>query len=107
MPLWAIGIKARLLLTTFVLLAVCYAANGQAVTGSIEGHVIDPSGAVVPNAIVTIRNTDLGTTRTVTTSSEGAFRASGLISGAYPADAKADKLVLRRPMRITLTLGSS
>jgi hypothetical protein len=107
MQLRAIVAKALLLLTAFVLLAFCYAAKAQAVTASIEGHVVDPSGAVVPNAIVTIRNADFGTTRTVTTSSEGAFRASGLISGAYTVDAKADKLVLHRPLRITLTLGSS
>jgi hypothetical protein len=84
-----------------------HAANAQAVTGSIEGRVTDPSGAVVPNALVTIRNTDFGTTRAVTTSRDGTFRAGGLVSGAYTVDAKADKLVLHRPVRITLTLGSS
>lgn len=107
MQLWATVAKALLLFTAFVLLAFCYSANAQAVTGSIEGRVTDPSGALVPNAIVTIRNTDFGTTRAVTTSRDGTFRASGLISGAYTVDAKADKLVLHRPLRITLTLGSS
>jgi hypothetical protein len=82
-------------------------ASAQASTGSIAGRVTDPSGAVVANATVNIRNTDLSTVRTITTGRDGAFRASGLISGAYTVDAKADKLVLRRPVRITLTLGSS
>src|SRR5258707_396704 len=99
--------KTLLLFTAAALLAFPHAANAQAVSGSIEGRVTDSSGAVVPNATVTIRNTDLGTARTITTSRDGAFRASGLISGAYTVSAKADKLVLPRPVRITLTLGSS
>ena len=99
--------NALLFLTAFVLLSFSHIASAQAASGSIEGRVTDPSGAVLPNAIVTIRNTDLGTTRAVRTSREGAFRAGGLISGSYTVDAKADKLVLRRPLRITLTLGSS
>jgi hypothetical protein len=107
MQLRATVANALMLLTAAALLAFPHAASAQAVTGSFEGHVTDPSGAVVPNATVTIRNTDLGTARTITTSRDGAFRASGLISGAYNIDAKADKLALRRPVRITLTLGSS
>lgn len=107
MPLRATVAKTLLLLTVATLLAFPHATNAQAVTGSIEGRVIDPSGALVPNAAVTIRNTDLGTARTITTSHDGAFRVSGLISGAYTVDAKADKFALLRPVRITLTLGSS
>ena len=80
-----------LMLATPVITALPGTANAQAVTGSIEGSVSDPSGALVPNATITIRNTDLGTARTILTSRDGAFRASGLISGAYTVDAKADK----------------
>jgi hypothetical protein len=88
-------------------IALTRAARAQAITGSIAGRVIDPSGAVVTNATVTIRNTDLSTERTFITGRDGTFHASGLISGAYTVDAKADNLVLHRPVRITLTLGSS
>jgi hypothetical protein len=102
------ALLALMLATPVILpIALTRAARAQAVTGSIAGRVTDPSGAVVPNAAVTIRNTDLSTARTITTGRDGAFRASGLISGAYTVDAKADKLALRRPVRITLTLGSS
>jgi hypothetical protein len=107
LPVKASMALLALMLATSVIAALPSTANAQAVTGSIEGHVTDPSGALVPNATVTIRNTDLGTARTLITSHDGAFRASGLISGAYTVDAKADKLALHRPVRITLTLGSS
>jgi hypothetical protein len=102
------ALPAFALATLIVFLAsIPRTANAQAILGSIEGRVTDPSGAVVPNATVTIRNTDLGTTRAVTTNRDGAYRASGLISGAYTVEAKADKLALLRPVRLTLTLGSS
>ena len=107
MQLRATVAKALLLPIATVLFAFPDAANAQAVAASIAGTVTDPSGALVPSATITIRNTDFGTARTITTSRGGAFRANGLIPGAYTVDAKADKLALRRPIRITITLGSS
>ena len=44
---------------------------GQVDEGSINGVVSDPTGAVVPNAQVTLLNTDQGTTLTTTTSGVG------------------------------------
>ena len=82
-------------------------ACAQAITGSIAGRVTDPSGAIMPNATVTVRNTDLSTARIVTSGRDGAFRVTGLIPGSYTVDAKADKLGLRRPVRVTVTLRSS
>lgn len=59
-------------------------ARGQGTDlGTIRGSATDPSGAVVPNATVTI--TDLGThsVRTLTTNELGEYEASGLKSGTY------------------------
>ena len=53
----------------FVLLAGAQVGN----SGSIEGTVKDPSGAVVPGATVEIVNPVSGYTRTVTTDANGAF----------------------------------
>jgi hypothetical protein len=46
---------------------------GQETTGTIEGTVKDPSGAVVPGVSVTASGT--GYSRTVTTDDAGFFRA--------------------------------
>lgn len=35
-----------------------HVAQGQVITGEIDGTVRDKSGAVIPNALVTITNTD-------------------------------------------------
>ncbi|HWC00786.1 MAG TPA: carboxypeptidase-like regulatory domain-containing protein, partial [Bryobacteraceae bacterium] len=55
----------------------------QTTTGTITGIVTDPSGAVVPNAKVTILNEAEGSTRDLATSASGVFTASNLTVGTY------------------------
>jgi Carboxypeptidase regulatory-like domain/TonB dependent receptor len=55
----------------------------QATFGSINGSVTDPSGAVVPNATITITDTDKGTTKVVTTSESGTYLVHDLIPDHY------------------------
>jgi hypothetical protein len=58
-------------------------AMAQAIFGSINGTITDPSGAVVPNASITITDTDKGTTRVVTGSDSGAYLVHDLIPDHY------------------------
>src|SRR5580700_7335295 len=44
------------------------------VTAAISGHVADPSGAAVSEAMVTVKNLETGETRVVTTDAAGDFR---------------------------------
>jgi hypothetical protein len=62
------------------LLAISYFAFGLVVfsqsvgnSTSVSGTVSDPTGAVIPNAVVEIRNPVSGFQRTVTTDSSGNF----------------------------------
>jgi hypothetical protein len=48
----------------------CMITWGQTFQGSFSGSVIDPSGAVVPGATVTITEKDKGFSRSVTTSKD-------------------------------------
>ena len=64
-------------------LAVPAMAQSQATTGVIEGTVLDESGAPVPGATVTIRNTATNFERVVTTDAEGRFRGLLLPLGPY------------------------
>jgi hypothetical protein len=52
-------------------------------TGALAGTVTDPTGAVVPNVIVTITSIDTGQARTVTTDVAGSYKASLLPPGSY------------------------
>lgn len=76
---------------------------GQEVTGSILGSVEDPSGALVPGAIVTITNTDRNSTlRTLSTSASGNFTAPLLPIGTYSVSVEANGF--KRAVRSGITL---
>src|SRR5208283_270163 len=55
----------------------------SAVSGDLTGTVTDPSGAVLPNATVTIKSDAEGQTRTTTTNSNGVYRFSLVRPGSY------------------------
>ncbi len=55
----------------------------QAPVGTISGTVVDPAGAVVANATVTIRNKATSNERKVTSSTDGTFAVAALPAGDY------------------------
>ena len=73
------------LLALFFFLFVCWSTLSwaQKDTGSIVGTVKDPSGAVVPNADVTVSDVEHGQTFTASTNTAGEFVASPLRVGRY------------------------
>ncbi len=68
------------LLATFILPLVVF---GQANSGSIQGMVIDPSGAAIPGATVTIYDPVTQFRRTATTDSSGNFSFSNVPFNPY------------------------
>ncbi len=66
----------------FVLLTPA-AVLAQAVYGNIVGTVLDPQGAAVANAKVTITDTQRSVTSTTTTNADGNFTQRFLIAGTY------------------------
>jgi hypothetical protein len=64
---------AAIVAVAFVLSVGAAKAQSGGSSGSISGTVLDPSGAVVPNASVEIHNAVSGYDRTVTTDSKGSF----------------------------------
>lgn len=73
----------------FVLAALCLVLSiGQAfaqstVTGGIRGKVVDPQGAVVPNATVTVTNVGTNKETVVTANEDGGYAANNLQPGTY------------------------
>ena len=63
-------------------------AVAQTTTGSIYGSVVDPSGAVIPNATVTATNTATGATQTRTSNAAGEYTFPALDPGNYAVTAK-------------------
>lgn len=78
-------------LFVFAILALCgLPVFGQvSTTGSISGTVTDPTGAVVPNASVTVKNKATGKEGNATTSDNGNFNIPGLPTGTYTVTVQA------------------
>src|SRR4029453_6155625 len=57
-------------------------------TAAIQGTVTDPSGAVVPNARITVRNTSTGIERTTQTDESGIYQIAALPVGTYRIEAQ-------------------
>lgn len=73
-------LKALLAVMFFLTLSTTLLAQQ---TGSIVGTVVDTTGAVVPNAQVSLINTATKDIRHTTTNNEGFFAFSGAVSGDY------------------------
>jgi hypothetical protein len=74
----------RQLLSFFILALLAGAAFAQTSgSGTIAGTLTDPSGAVVPGAAVTIRETDTGIERKTATNEAGIYNATFLRPGHY------------------------
>jgi len=77
------GILFLLVLCFSLYVGLPSSAWAQKDTGSIVGTVKDPSGAVLPNAQVTLKDTERGTTFVTHTNESGEFVASTLKIGRY------------------------
>jgi hypothetical protein len=77
------------LLPTVPLIVSGTHALAQSDTSSISGTVTDSSGAVVPNATVTVRNDSTNAARTVKTNSVGAYTITNLSTGGYTVSVEA------------------
>src|SRR5689334_18819753 len=71
-----------LLLMVSLLIALS-PAFAQKFTGTIQGRVTDPTGAVLPNTQITVKNVATGATRTATTNSDGDYTVPELEVGTY------------------------
>ena len=80
-------------------------ALAQVTTATISGTVSDSTGAVVPGAVVTVRNVETGITRTVSTDSAGRYRAPRLGMGDYAVTAESAGFQTSVRSGITLTVG--
>lgn len=61
--------------------------NGQTITGTIVGRVLDSTGAVIPDARIAATNQDTGYTRETTTDPSGLYTLALLPYGTYKIEA--------------------
>src|SRR5256885_15369527 len=83
--------QRRFLSTGLALLVLIFSTLGPALTtnapaltaGTVTGAIVDPNGAVVPNANVTIANSITGYKRNVTSDADGNFKFSDVPPNNY------------------------
>ena len=78
-----------ILINALLLLASGGVVSSQSVQGVITGTIMDPTGAVVPNATVTLINVATNISQTTTTGGDGSYRFSLVPPGTYTIDVKA------------------
>ncbi len=106
-----------IVLIASVIAPISALAQSTIATGSIQGTILDSSGAVIPDAKVTIRNKDTGQLFQVATSSTGAYTSGGIVPGNYAVRVEAagfktveDSVVVKvgetTGANVTLSVGS-
>jgi len=83
-------------------IAVISAATCFSQTASLHGTITDPTGALLPNATVTITDSS-GTTRSAVSDKNGNYSFVELPPGGYTIRAFAPDLVLPEPAPVTLS----
>jgi len=63
--------------------------QAQLATGGITGTVHDPTGAVIPNAKITLTNEATGVTTTTVSTSTGTYSLGGVMPGTYTVQGSA------------------
>src|ERR1700736_4353678 len=82
----------RLTLFVWILgfsLVVSLPLRAQVAGGTLSGTITDPSGSVVPNAEVVIKNSATGITKNITTNADGFYSAANLVPGNYEVSVSA------------------
>ena len=96
---------AAILLTVFATSALMF---GQATaTAGLTGTVSDATGAVVPDATVTVKSQETGLTRNTTSNSSGNYRFDSLPPGNYSIKATKSGFAVSSASGVALAVGST
>jgi Carboxypeptidase regulatory-like domain/TonB dependent receptor-like, beta-barrel/TonB-dependent Receptor Plug Domain len=99
--------KVSMLMPMFFAIGAFFASHAYAqISGAtLSGTVTDQSGAVVPQATITIKNVATGITRSNTTSAAGYYSAPNLLPGIYEIKAEAQGFTSKIQPGVNLTVG--
>ena len=100
-------IRVVLFLGMLVAVALLSGRPVWAQTGSITGQVLDPGGAVIPNATVTATSGSTGVSQTVTTTSSGLYNFAALPPAVYTVSATATGFATVTKGNVTLNIAAT
>ncbi|HKD44889.1 MAG TPA: carboxypeptidase-like regulatory domain-containing protein, partial [Candidatus Angelobacter sp.] len=76
-------------------------------TATLRGIVLDPQGAVVSGATITVTNPSTGVTKTVNTQGDGTYRIPALPPGTYQITVDAPGFAKDVAKSVEVTVGQS
>jgi hypothetical protein len=88
-----------------MLLAASAGLFAQTTGATLLGTIVDEQGAVLPGVTVTVRNTETGWNRVVTTDERGSYRAAALPPGKYEMNVEISGFNKELRSGMTLTIG--
>ncbi len=106
LPRWTAGLT-RLAVAVALAVPAALHAQAQATTGVIRGTVVDEKAAPVAGALITLRNQETNTSRSVRTSDRGIYAAPLLPLGRYEITVKAIGFAQAGRRDLVLRVGQS
>jgi carboxypeptidase family protein len=85
---------------------ICASLFAQAPTATLRGKVTDPTGAVIPQATVTVTGPE-GKQTSITTNQQGSFEVRSLLPGSYNVAANAKGFAPYNQPSVTLVAGQT
>ncbi len=96
--------QARVVLAAVIVISFALSVSAQS-TANIDGTVTDASGAVVPNATITVHNVATGEERKIQTDDSGLYHVASLVPGTYRIEVKATGLQTMVASDVILEVG--
>lgn len=100
------GSIIRVLLGGVLLFCAAFSTAAQAQTGGIHGTVVDPSGAVVPSATITLSSQG-GSLSILQSGGDGAFAINHLKPGTYSISVSAQGFAPFSPLQVHVIAGQN
>ncbi len=101
------SVKLLTALILCILVSVAEIFAQSAVTGSISGKIVDPQGAVVPNANLTVTNIGTNSVTAATTSGDGGYKVTNLAPGPYRVETSVSGFGPARAQNVIVEVGKT
>lgn len=99
--------KWQLLFAVLATFALLLPAAAQVENGQIVGTVLDPTGAAIPNAKITVTNASTNLSLTATSNATGGYSVTSVPPGTYKVVAEAAGFKTKSNTGVTLTVGAT
>jgi hypothetical protein len=96
----------RCVIIAFLLAAAAF-GQAQIGSGNLSGTITDSSGALLPQAAVTVTDPERGIKRTAATDSSGEYRIAALPPGTYQVRAEAKGFAIQNIQGVEIRVGDS